>query len=242
LEFKISLRCYNLFKEACFREYKGKNKLSNDSAKYLSKFIQESGEKCYLKHNSNAFKTGERKNSAFWRGIYQCTGKDCANYVIEIENLCESTDDEVKFKCKITGKINHEEKLDARNDRFCGDKRSELALKILEDDGVENAANTYILEHHDSKKILLSNEKNKLKDIFRKVKEEFSNSRFISNGDALENVKTCRRMFEILDTVSKNIIGVVQQISASPFGFLIMTEVQVNIYYSLFELILEPNP
>ncbi len=226
----MSAANFNKFKSPYVKNYQNnKEKLSNDFSKDLSRFIQEIGEKCYLKHISNAFRTGKRKNSAYWRGLYKCQSVGCASYTFEIENFNEKTDNEVLFECQISGPINHAEKLRQKTERIYGDKRSELVLKIMQEGGVENAFNSTIQSQMSSvpSSLLSSNEKTKIKDVYRKIKEEFSKPNFLFSYDILKDTMISGAMLLRLDTISKNIKGYVQHISSFPFGFLMMCEVLV---------------
>lgn len=140
LKFCISLRDFNKFQQdkvvynsqLTLKGQSFKIKLPSSSASDLTLFIQKCNLPCFLKHNSNAFKSGQnKKNAPFWRGVYSCSNLGCCIFHFIIKKLDE-TIDFVYFEALIYGKINHAEVI--HNEllrRMSRDERTKVALQLM---------------------------------------------------------------------------------------------------------------
>ena len=123
--------------------------LPADSALNFTNYLQEIGEKCFLKHQSNAFKNGERKKvCSFWRGRYCCRVKDCATYEFEIKQLDENTDSKVLLNCKVRGEIVHNERISSHSiKRFDSIEKTKVALHLMSNsNNIETLVNSQIAD------------------------------------------------------------------------------------------------
>ena len=115
LKFKISIKEFknllHLRKTYNANPDDIKIKFSSTIANYLSVFIQQVGQVCFLTHQTNHFKAGTRKDGPFWQGKFNCNFKDiehnvtCASFLFKILDLDESQDKYVNFECYIIGKL-----------------------------------------------------------------------------------------------------------------------------------------
>ena len=195
--FKISIREFNKFKENAVSYENNKRKLPCSSASDLSFFIQKCNLICYLRHCSNGFKQDNslKKNAPYWRGVYQCTNNGCCKFEFTVEFDVES-EEMVGFCCLIYGEINHAVKINNEAlKRFTSKEKLQVALKLLANsNNIETVANLAIDDlnkkassnipqsESNSNKLLgqisfdnikTMNIKNKLKDRYRKILEDF---------------------------------------------------------------------
>jgi hypothetical protein len=197
LIFKISIREFNKFKENAVTYENNKRKLPCSSASDLTLFIQKSNLSCYLRHCSNGFRRDNsiKKNAPFWRGVYQCTNNGCCKFEINVD-FDEESDEMVEFSCLIYGETNHTEKINNEAlKRITSKEKLQVALKLLANsNNIETVANLAIDDlnkkissnipqsESNSNKLLgqisfdnikTMNLKNKLKDRYRKILEDF---------------------------------------------------------------------
>jgi hypothetical protein len=195
------------------------------------------GSNCFLIHINNAFKRGEKKTvCSFWKGIYRCKEVNCAQFEFKIDKLDESVDDLVQFECQVKGKISHQLPILPTNERFYGTKKAEIGIEILSN-GIEDTLNSYI-NKNENQSVMNVDNRNKLRDVFKHIKYSFNQKAIGKNQ--LDDAIMSQAIYMDLDTMSKNLVGYIQNISSSPFGFLMMSEVQVSflkniLFYNLIK-------
>jgi hypothetical protein len=208
-----------------------RSKLSSTSARFFTAIMQNIGFKCCLSHLNNFFKNGSRKRyAAFWTGVYMCNNNGCVKFEIKIPNLNQKKDDFVKFECNISGKVNHEGKLSLVKERLFGTKRAEIILNFMKN-GVEQTYNQMVANDEigpisvNSSQVISVNEKQKAKDVLRKIKNESMNLALSRN--VLDDARISKAILQGLDTVSSKVKGYIQAINDDPFGLMMMAELQV---------------
>ncbi|CAF0909560.1 unnamed protein product, partial [Brachionus calyciflorus] len=222
--FKVNCEDFNILYDSR-KIYAEKIKLDNTSSKFFNDCIVSLGEKCFLKHQSNAFRIGNRKNTCFWRGVYNCSNRDCLKFIFEIEEWNNLEKNDPIFSCRIEGERNHEMQLKPPAESFYGLQRTQKALEIM----AEGSLNTYYSDtlSQNNTEVSLSSKTKRL-NVFYKIKNEFDNRNQI-DSNVFQDAFLSKRIFDIFDKTSKHLKGYVQFYSIDPFIMILMCEVQKNI-------------
>ena len=179
----------------------------------ISILMQERGHNCWLTKKCGNWISAFPHSRHYWKGLYKC--KECEHEfstVIAKYNIEESF---LEVSVTWYGKINHEIKT-LKQSRIVGDERKQLAMK-LSSEGIQNVFSEFVLI-----------EKRIEKNILSKIKSEF-NHRNRLDTDILVDIEACKRFYHSSFPAEQNgkISGYVQDISLNPFGFTIISDIQV---------------
>ena len=116
----------------------------NTFTKLLNIKLKQKNIKCYLKCNYNWFKNinGKKKLSPYWHGQYLCSNVKCPivyNAVIE-----EAINTSFNLKLTWNGTADHESEFIISKERCTGEKRKNLALKLMTH-GISNTRSDNII-------------------------------------------------------------------------------------------------
>ena len=211
----------------------------------LSENLQQKGIKCWLKNSYNWFNKNIKKNCPFWRGKYVCIDKECTNiFYCMIDKNFELKNNLVQIKINFEENYFHHSNINNKF-RCCGYDRYEQGKSIMMH-GINNVQSNNILHN------MLRNKGKKCKIIFisflfyfffsyfqdekitkiktlSMIKKEFVDSFKLSNEVFVDaqaaKVLTDGLCYSVNNTVS----GFIQEISLDPYGFFLLSDIQVFI-------------
>ena len=171
---------------------------------------------CWLRNNWNWVASSTNPNP-FWRGAYTCKG--CGHhFTATIERFDQQL---LQLTLEWFGTISHPTK-SLKRTRVVGEERTELAKRICSE-GVQNVY---------SQRVTI--EKRIEKHILHKIKSQFVHRNRL-DADIIIDTDACKRLFDASypPETPGRIKGYMQDISLCPFGFLLISNIQVRQMYIL---------
>ncbi|RMZ98256.1 hypothetical protein BpHYR1_009395 [Brachionus plicatilis] len=216
--------------------YDYSSQFNSSFSDFLSEKIQEKGFSCWVSCRSNRFKKrfSQKKKSQYWSGTYQCIVPNCRSIYKCVIDDTERNKRTNHFSNELCIKVTFEKKNDHKKatkvNRCSGYKRqrqSEIVMgngivNTIIENTIHNQENQAFLDQKITNRFTLGMMKSALKHFYK-----ISNEAFV---DALAAKNLTDQIFSESETHLK---GYVQEISLSPFGFLMLSQIQVNIWSSI---------
>ena len=196
--------------------------------------------KCYFTCISNWFraKNSRKKNAHYWLGSYDCIDKNCLNK-FRIYLLEEPTQDKFSIFLESFGSYVCHLDFVSKKESCRGENRKKTALAST----AIGPLNTNYLQQDEFKTITSdSEESNELSlkfksHIYNQVKSEFKYRNRLS-VDIFSDAIATKRLFNMITNEATQLKGFIHHIGLDPFGFLLISEIQVNIFLILLFIII----
>ncbi|RNA18556.1 hypothetical protein BpHYR1_022731 [Brachionus plicatilis] len=195
--------------------YDYSSQFNSSFSDFLSEKIQEKGFSCWVSCRSNRFKKrfSQKKKSPYWSGTYQYDTERNKRANHFSNELCVKVTFEKKNDHKKANKVN-------KCSGYKRQRQSEIVMgngivSTIIEDTIHNQENQAFLDQKITSRFTLGMMKSALKHFYK-----ISNEAFV---DALAAINLTDQIFSESETHLK---GYVQEISLSPFGFLMLSQIQ----------------
>lgn len=202
----------------------GRKTLNAEGCGILCDKLRLQGMLCWIVKNFNWFKTkdSQKINSPAWNGTFYCINHGCCRYNAH----AEINKDQVKLAFIRVGTINHDFKIVHNRKRITGEERARVALETMANGPYNTSAAEYKDAEHPVDPSSSHDLLNKTRQVHLKIKSEYQ-TRFNVSNSPLKNAQISKEIFTIIDSSSNRLKGYVQFLSADPFGFMLLSELQV---------------
>lgn len=214
-----------------------RSKLTQKGIQLLNEALQTKDFKCWIRESFNYFKSenSRKKNSPFWNGEFICVScRTNFRLLIQNEPVYEQKI-ELLMNCKVLEFSNfHDEKIKPVL-KFYGESRSAITLDILVN-GTQNVLSNVNNKNEDELNGKYQNVKG---HVLRKMKSEHKNEPIFSRellADTIA-VKSMVHGFNFDSVKSSNLNDYIQNISAVPYGFIIMSNFNVINFFIFIKFI-----
>lgn len=245
----IQSREWNIF-QSYIAIYNGRTKFKTEFTDILSEKIQNYGVNCWLKCEYNWFKatSSQKKSAPFWHGRYVCVDPKCK---LKFEALIEDPINDTEKKQSVLIFINyigvdyHEKKL-IKKIRCFGLERDLQAKELLQEGTcnviVNNIINNSlvntrygnfslisIIDMHNFNNKTILEKKTTDCNVLGNIKHEFRNRNKISN-EVFNDCEIIKLITDSMCLASQTTLnGYIHEIGLNPFGFLLISDIQVII-------------
>ncbi|CAF1061763.1 unnamed protein product [Brachionus calyciflorus] len=175
--------------------------------------LSQQGFNCYFRNNYNWFKKeNDSKKKEIWSGLYTCIEPSCSNFIKT--SILDRNKENITVFVLYSG-INDHEKINKKL-RVSGIERKKLGIR-LKADGVLNTL--YEMNYNKSSKVQLKT--------LQKIKNELDN-KFRLSRDLIFDLKATKILSENIGiSTNSEFKGFVHNICLDPYGFLLMSDIQV---------------
>jgi hypothetical protein len=233
IEFKIQFDC-DMWNEKIVKliGIYQRSKFKKDFDYFLNQKLKLIGFKCWFQCRYNWFSSLTSKNKSFyWKGKYNCIDPTC-NMKIEayIKDKIDKNEN-VDIFIKVNGDCNHKEQV-CKTARSTGEERKSQANQIMSNGISICVSNNTLTNKYDKPlKYLVTNNKT-----LSKIKEEFLNQNKLSK-EILIDAKLTKQVFDFMyhKIDYTNIEGYIHELTLDPFGFLLISDLQVKKLIILFK-------
>ena len=169
-----------------------------------------------------------KKNSPEWYGIYECSQKSCPNRRIQAIFKEINTERDNFMIIELEDKSEHEDFINFnKKTRICGEERVAISTNLLAY-GSSNTKYEHILDYKNGK----VHNKNLFNDVvLKKIKFEATHKLRYSNK-IMDDIEATKIMADDLC----GDLGYIQNINFNPFGFLLISRIQVKFIYINYKM------
>ena len=213
-----------------------RSKFKKDFDVFLSKKLQILGIKCWLKCKYNWFSKSTCTKNPYWKGVFECIDPNCPNvFKASINKIFDQNDSifllnernkTLSIRIQYTQNNIHKKFL-TKNIKCSGKSREEQNTEILAY-GLTNCQTNNVIFNTLNP---ASDKKITNKNTLKMIKSEFVNRHKMSSDVYIDTLATKTLTDGLCLESSSNIEGYIQEIGLNPFGFLLLSDIQVNFVF-----------